>query len=762
MSDSKTSFEIFKRLRSRFPRWEAMAPDDGFIMLASVLGPVIFGHLTGETEHVKMAVFGAFQVSLVNVQGLYRDRSRTKLLALVILLWMLAWLNLIHGHRLLEIVSMFILMLIVGRAAAFSPTAVSLGLASSVAYIVMGAVYSQLGWGPQLAQASQDLALGGLWAAMVHYLYGALRPGTPLAQKVSDIYRALASTLERNEIGSTCLATLEPVESALVQARSLWSSARDYRHGSSPRHLQLLSLIESADSIRAQMSIIAEDLSHIGDHSFLEPVRPALTEAWSCLAASLRAVPHAIAPEHRRIPLESLERAIEKLDERREMLRVQALESGHLVEDVNQLPVLLSLRVVVDAMGRISQELRQVDETARALLPRPLMARFWKTIPISNWHFSQHKRKALGIRSLRGIKSFSTLDRHAFRFATIVVVGAQIGELPIFDHGYWVPLHIALVLKPDYGSTANRSLERTSGTVGGSIIGIALIAAGLSTKVLWLFLLALLFAALTTRPASYAWFVGLITPAVVLMFELTSHQGWTVGLDRILSTVVGVALALLGVALIFPRWERANFPQMMERTLLSYLDLFRRVTRPYLDPTFPLSAGQAGTLRFQTTTNTANLNAAIGRMLKEPQHLRLPHEPLAALVPQLHRLASSIAALAYYQEQFEWKYHTVEFADYCDQVLLVLGNFAESARESRAPSVTHNLEPVLEKLREKVQQVQRERAAEYAIQPSRESALAKAVREQTPVFTQLERIAAGLDAIRETLTRLSTGQSPSI
>lgn len=143
-------------------------------------------------------------------------------------------------------------------------------------------------------------------------------------------------------------------------------------------------------------------------------------------------------------------------------------------------------------------------------------------------------------------------------------------------------------------------------------------------------------------------------------------------------------------------------------------------------------------------------------MLKEPQHLRLPREPLAALVPQLHRLASSIAALAYYQEQFEWKYHTVEFSEYCDQVLLVVANLAESARERRVPNITHDLEPVLEKLREKVQQVQRERAAEYAVQPSRETALAKAVREQTPVFTQLERIAAGLDALRETLTRLAS------
>ena len=748
-------------LRSKLPLASAMVPSDGVLMLISVLGPVLYGWMTGQAEHVRMAVFGAFQVSLVNVQGLYRDRSRTKLAALAILLTMLGWVNVIHGNRLLEISSMFVLMLIVGRAAAFSPTAVSLGMASSVAYIVMGAIYSHLGWSPELLGAARDLGLGGLWAVTAHYLYGALRPGTPLAQKVSEVYRTLALTAERNRLSASApapasLAQFEAVESALVQARSLWASSRNYRQGASSRQLQLLALIESSDNIRSQLRIVLEDLSHIWEHPLLEAVRPKLVEAWQELTTCLRDVPAAVSFQHRPLRLLKLERTLTELDEARESLRLTTLSSGDLVEDVDGLPVLLSLRVIVEALQRIAQELHLVDETARSLLPRPLIDRFWKTTPVSDWSFGGHRRKAIGIRSLRSLKSFTSLDRHAVRFASIVVVGSQVGQLPIFDHGYWVPLHIALVLKPDYGSTAERSLERTSGTVWGSILGMALIAAGINAKILWFILLFLLFSALTVRPARYSWFVGLITPAVVLMFELTSHQGWTVGLDRILSTVAGVTIALLGVALIFPKWERTGLPQLLETAILSYRSLFRKVVKSYIDPSLPPVAERAGTLRFQTTSDTANLDAAIKRMLREPQRLHLPKEQLVALVPRLYRLASSIAALAYYQEQFNWRYHIPEFAEYCEEVSAVMAELACSAKESRPPQRPHQLEPILEKIRLKVQQVQRERAVEYAHQPSRETELAKAVREQTPVFTQLERIARGLDRLGANLTLLNT------
>ena len=742
------------KLASRLPATTVMAPDDGVIMLLSVLGPVILGRLSGEFEHVRMATFGAFQVALVNVSGLYRDRIRTKLLALMILLSSLVWLNLIHHQPVLEIASTFALMLAVGRAAAFSPTAVSLGMASSVAYLVIGAVYSDFGWNGELLHAAGDLALGGLWAISVQYLYGALRPGTPLALKVGDIYRTMASLLERHDLKNLRNLEFESVESVLVEARSLWSKGRDYRHGSPPRHLQLLSLIESADNIRAQLAVVVEDLAHFHDSPLIEEVRPKLTAAWQSLTAALRAVPGAISPKHRPVPLAALEQSIEELDLLRESLRQKSLGGQEASDNVENLPVLLSLRVVVEALRKIAGELTEVDSTARNLLPRPLWSRFWKTTPVSTWHFGTHQRKALGLRSVRRLKSVTSLDRHALRYASIVTVGAQLGELPVFDHGYWVPLHIALVLKPDYGSTANRSLERTSGTVWGSILGMALIAAGLPSKALWLILLCLLFAAITTRPASYAWFVGLITPAIVLMFELTSHQGWSVGLDRILSTVVGVAIALLGVALIFPKWERSNFPSLLEQTLLSYRKLYRRVTRSYLDPTLAPSAQAVGTLRYQTTSNTANLNAAIGRMLKEPRRLLYPKEPLHAIVAQMQRLASSIAALAYYQEQFQWRYHSEEFTTFCEQSLEILTDLARSAAESRAPQNQTDLEPILEKLRSKVRQVQLDRTVEYATQPSRETELAKAVREQTPVFTQLERIAAGLNALRQTLTRL--------
>lgn len=735
-------------------------------MIASVLGPVLFGFAMEQTEHVRMAAFGAFQVSLVNVQGLYRDRSRTKVITLLLLIGMLVWVNVIHGYRLAELLSMFSLMLLVGRAAAFGPTAISLGLSSGVAYIVMGALYSNLGWSTQLFQTVLEVAAGGAWAVTIHYLYWALRPGTPLAQKVSDLYLTLAASVERNgplegQWPPQGLSSFEAVDSALLEARSMWSSARSYRHGSSPRHLQLLTLIESADALREQISLVIEGLNHLWGNPTLKPAQPLLAKAWEQLALAFRSVPSAVSRHHRPVDLSQLQSTLLQLDQVREQIRQDVLETVAQQSQPTALSTIVVFRGVVEAMQKSASELQRVSETACSLLPRPTWDRFWKTTPMSQWNLSGHKRRAFRMRSLRSLKTLTTLDRHAVRFATIVMIGSQVGTLSIFHQGYWVPLHIALVLKPDYGSTAERSLERTSGTIWGSALGMALIALKPGPVLLWFLLLLLLFCALTVRPASYSWFVALITPAVVLLIELTTHQGWAVGVDRILSTVAGVALALLGVALLFPKWERNNFSQQLERALLSHKALFERVVKSYLNPSIPQSAGQAGALRFRATADTAQLSAMARRALREPLRLKKSPEAVTEIVSQMHRLISSIAALAYYQGQFGWRYHSEAFAAYCEEVSQILGELALSVREKRPPNPCRDLDTTLKTLRENVRQLQAERADEYSLQPSRMTQLAQAVREQTPVFTQLERIAEELSEMSDSVLRLYPLDKPA-
>ncbi len=751
---------MLRRLLARLPLPAGLAYADGVLMALSVSLPVLAGLATGHTDSLRMITYGAFQVGLVNVDGLYRDRARIMLTQVCLLVAMLVWVNLIHGDPATQALSTFLVMLAAGQSAALGPAAASLSLSCAVAYIVIDAIFSGLGWGPELLHACLAVAGGGLWGVFLRYLWSIVRPQTILAQKVGEVYLSLAGAAQWTEgkQGETwspqSIRWMESIDASLYSARALWASARSRRHGASPRHLQLLAMIEAADRLEEELALAWETQSHLSTQASVAPFRPFLEKAWEELEAALRAVPAALSPRHRPLQLDDLRAALSRLDQEREALRQTHLRAGLSGLDGITMDSLVALRGLVEGFERMLEELEKAGAIATALIPRAFWERFWQGTPVADLTLSRRQGRVLGLRSLRSLRVMTALDRHAFRYAGIIMLGAAVGKLPVFHHGYWVPLHIAIVLKPDYGSTAERSLERTSGTVWGSLLGMGLVWLWPGHGLLWAAMLVLLTAAITVRPVRYAWFVALITPAVILLIALTTHGDWAVGLDRILSSVAGVALALMGVGLIFPRWERGGMAEILARALHSHLALFDRVARGYLDQDTAPAAGRAGRLRYQATVDVANLHAAARRMLKEPAQLRWPNELIMDLVAQLHRLVNSIAALAYYQGQYGSRYENDEFARFSGAVRSTLEELERAVRERRAPSLEPNLDAALEPLRDTVRKLQRERAAEYQSHPERDTDLARAVQEQTPVLTQLERIVLELEEMRQSIARL--------
>lgn len=751
---------MMRRLLARLHLPAGLAYADGVLMALSVSLPIAVGVATGHTDSLRMVTYGAFQVGLVNVDGLYRDRARIMLTQVFLLVTMLVWVNLIHGDPITQALSTFLVMLAAGQSAALGPAAASLSLSCAVAYIVNDAIFSGLGWGPPLWNACLAVAGGGLWGVFLRNLWSVVRPQTILAQKVADVYLSLAGAARWTEgkQGATwspgSIRWMESIDASLHTARALWASARSRRHGASPRHLQLLAMIEAADRLEEELALAWETQSHLSAQASVAPFRPYLERTWEELESVLRSVPAALSPRHRPVKLEGLRQAVHRLDEEREALRQTHLRSGLSGDERVTMDSLVALRGLVEGFGRMLDELEKTGAIATALIPRAFWERFWQGTPVSDFSLNRRRGRALGLRSLRSIKVMTALDRHAFRYAGIIMLGAAVGKLPIFHHGYWVPLHIAIVLKPDYGSTAERSLERTSGTVWGSLLGMGLVWLWPGQSLLWGVMLILLAAAITARPVRYSWFVALITPAVILLIALTTHGNWAVGLDRILSSVVGVALALMGVGLIFPRWERGGLADILARALHSHLALFDRVARGYLEPDTAPAAGRAGRLRYQATMDVANLHAAARRMLKEPPALRWPNDLTMDLVAQLHRLVNSIAALAYYQGQYGARYENSEFASFSGAVRSTLEELERAVRERRLPSQKPDLGRALAPLRERVHKLQRERAQEYMSHPDRDTELAQAVREQTPVLTQLERIVLELEEMRLSVSQL--------
>src|SRR6204780_3326907 len=56
------------------------------------------------------------------------------------------------------------------------------------------------------------------------------------------------------------------------------------------------------------------------------------------------------------------------------------------------------------------------------------------------------------------------------------VAGAVSEVLPV-QRSYWVPLTVAIVLKPDYGSVFARAVQRGIGTIVGAVLGAVILVA---------------------------------------------------------------------------------------------------------------------------------------------------------------------------------------------------------------------------------------------------------------------------------------------
>jgi hypothetical protein len=141
----------------------------------------------------------------------------------------------------------------------------------------------------------------------------------------------------------------------------------------------------------------------------------------------------------------------------------------------------------------------------------------------------------------------STAMRHALRFGGALAAGVGIYRLAGFDnHGYWLPLTILFVLKPDPRQTSERIAMRAAGTVIGLVLATVL-AELLSDAVIPSTIVLTIAAALSLAllPIEYALFTTAITVYVVLLTDTLGAHAFDAAGERARGTFLGILVAAL-------------------------------------------------------------------------------------------------------------------------------------------------------------------------------------------------------------------------
>ena len=141
----------------------------------------------------------------------------------------------------------------------------------------------------------------------------------------------------------------------------------------------------------------------------------------------------------------------------------------------------------------------------------------------------------------------SQVARHAIRYGVALALGVAIYRIAgMKEHGYWIPLTILFVLRPERDETDRRLVLRAVGT----LLGLAL-ATGLAVAFdgaePWIAIVLSLSAALTfgLLTVQYALFTAAITTYVVLLTDTLGEARWDAAGQRVIGTAVGILIAWL-------------------------------------------------------------------------------------------------------------------------------------------------------------------------------------------------------------------------
>ena len=223
--------------------------------------------------------------------------------------------------------------------------------------------------------------------------------------------------------------------------------------------------------------------------------------------------------------------------------------------------------------------------------------------------------------ALAGLRANLSLDstafRHALRLAVCVALGEAINRFTGSRRGYWLPMTVSIILRPDFTGTFTRGALRLSANDrrphyrdrAGHFVAPA-------RGVEILYIAAFTFLMRCFGPANYGIFVAALTALVVFLIAVTGVEPGPVMLARGANTLAGGLIALLAYAL-WPTWERKFVPERLAAMLDGYRAYFEAIRRGYVAPD-----GDT-----QTRLDRARLAARLARSNFEASLARLSSEP---------------------------------------------------------------------------------------------------------------------------------------
>ncbi|MEA5602523.1 FUSC family protein [Nostoc sp. UHCC 0252] len=723
-----------------------------------ILGvPIGIGIITNHAADSAIATMAAWFVGMVNVDGAYRQRATAMIAATIGVTLMFLIASLVSNNIWLAIPTTFLVIFIAGLASLYGNVAASVSLITSIMFVISLAKFASFSnWSTLILHCALCLA-GGAWTSALLLGLWVVRPDVPAMQIVANCYLSLSQFVnlasqrglnpdERQELTQRFLQAQDTVIQDLTSARSVWTTIWTRQRGASLRGNQLLVLIEDVNQIVNSVVALSELLAIASEHQLFYRLQAEIQQVIEQLAIALQMLSEAIAKGKNSVHLGDLDRTVEALEHQWQVLRAQVFNQTINLQ-IDEYPDVVNIRKITASLTKLAQQIHDDADVVTDLIQGKQRSTTQRDIS----PLAQPEPTTI-VDTLRQNFTFeSVLFRHALRLALIVTFAQFLASVLPIPRGYWITLTALVALKPNFGGTSEMTVQRVVGTILGGIVGIALVLLLKNPLAIAVCFLLLVFVAMSVRSLSYSIFIILLTPAIILLLNLINAGGWEVGVLRIVDSFLGGVLALLGSYLLFPSWERQKLPAQLEKTIRANLAYFQQVIANYLHPQQDESINM---LRHQAALENANANAAAQRLFSEPRHIQGEIEPIMTLITYIRSFFSSVTTLAEHQREFSGEYQFPELNLLTDSIIQVLENLANALGQGQPPQALPALDSYLEVIHNQIEQLHTARLSEIATNSRTLTSTLQAVREQTPLFTELERIVNEIKVMHCVIARL--------
>jgi uncharacterized membrane protein YccC len=631
-----------------------------WIALRNALGislPLAIGATIGVPGSGLVASTGALNVAFTDGSDPYYLRAQRMVAASALTAFAVLTGAICGGNDLIAICAATLWAAGAGLLIVLDVAAADIGLISLITLVV----FSGQPMSPDQAVAAGLLALGGglLQTALAVALWP-LRRDEPERRVLAALFREISRFT-----GSRVTATSAPPASAQsTQARKVLSGLWLSRTIQGERYL---SLLNQAERIRLGFLALSRVRVRLGREQDTNSETSILDQCFQTTSRILAAVADSLETGRTGAPdpewLQALQKAGEALRgaaERRRSLSVVAMidDARHQVDALAG-----QLRAVIHLGLSSSPSGREVFERVES--ERPWRLRLAGTFATLTANLTPR----------------SAAFQHAVRLSICVALGEIAARVVEFGRGYWIPLTIAIVLKPDFTATFSRGLLRIFGTFAGLVLATLLFHFTVPAPWVEVLLIAILgFVLRCYGPANYGILVIAVSAMVVLMMAIVGTNPSEVIDERGWSTVIGGLLALATYA-AWPTWERAYVANTLATLLDAYRAYFRVVRESYEYPDRSY-ARELDHVRMEARLARSNLEASVERFAAEPGASDSALHLLNAMLASSHRLVHTIMALEAGLSRSQPVPARPEFSAFANQVEVSLHSIAGALRGS--------------------------------------------------------------------------------